>query len=146
MKAPLDFIRNLLAGLYAWIVSVYFGAILLDIVYSRLALDVLKPSEITAMFSHVADLLLFMGMVTVLAAICAIVSSWSLRSARNLFIASILLFVLVEFLTPILFSSLIQKVQTNLGLNIGPWIRIISSGLSSILAFLGLWKLHHPQS
>ena len=146
MKVSLDFIRYLLAGLYAWIVSVYFGAILLDIVYSRFASDVLKPSETTAMFSQVADLLIFMGMVTILAAICAIVSSWNLHSARNLFIASILLFASIEFLVPILFSWLIQTVQTNLGLNIGTWFRFISSGLSSVLAFAGLWKLHHSRS
>lgn len=146
MKVLLDFIRYLLAGLYAWIVSVYSGAILLDIVYARFASDVLKPSETTTLFSHVADLLLFIGMLAVLFAICAIVSSWNLRSARNLFIASILLFASIEFLTPILFSWLIMKAQTSLDLNIGTWIRFISSGLSSILAFAGLSKLHHSRS
>jgi len=146
MKAPLDFIRYLLAGLYAWIVSIYFGAVLLDIFYSRLALDVLRPSETSVLFSRVADLLLFMGMLAVLAAVCTIASSWNLRSARNLFIASILLFASIEFLMPILFSLLKQTLQTNPGLNIGTWIRFISSGLSSILAFTGLWKLHQSRS
>ncbi len=133
--------RYLLAGLYAWIVSTFFGTILLDILYSRVASRDLKPSETAAMFSQAADFLLLIGAVTLLAGIGAIGTLWSLGSVRNLFIAS-LFFVAAEFLTPMLFFSLLHNVQINLGLNIGMWIRLIGSTLSSILAFVGLWKLH----
>ncbi len=134
--------QSLFAGLYTWIVSTFFGAILLDIVYSNIASSALKPSETATMFSRGADFLLLIGTLAILAAIGAIGSSWSLRSVRNLFIASVLFVVVIEFLAPMLFFSLFQKVQVNLGLNIGPWVRLIASALSSILAFVGLWKPH----
>jgi hypothetical protein len=128
------------AGLYAWIVSTFFGAILVDVVYSHIASSDLAPSETRTIFSQVADFLLFVSALALLAGIGAIASSWSLASARNVFIAS-LLFVMLEFMTPMLFFSLLQNAQVNLGLDLGMWIRLIGSALSSILAFVGLWKL-----
>jgi hypothetical protein len=47
--------QYLIATLYTWIVSTYFGAILLDIVYASIARRALKPSETASMFSQVAD-------------------------------------------------------------------------------------------
>lgn len=143
MKTSTDHLPYLLAGLYTWIVSTFFGMTLLDIVYSRIAASALKPSETATLFSEAADFLLLIGMLTILAAIAAISSAWSSRSARNLFIASILVVIAIEFLAPILFFSLIQSIQVNLGLDPGLWIRLIASALSSILAFVGLWKLYH---
>ena len=141
MKTIANNWQYLLGGLYTWIVSIFFGAILLDIVYSNTVRSTLKPSETAALFSEGADFLLLIGTLTIIAAIGAICSSWSLGFVRNLFIASIL-FVVLEFLTPMLFFSLIQMAQINLGLNVGSWVRLSGSALSSILAFVGLWKLY----
>ena len=125
--------QYLLAALYTWIVTSFFGATLLDVVYARLAANTFNPFETASLFSEVADFLLLIGALTVLTAIGAIGVSWSLKSARNLFIASVLCILL-----PLLLYSLIDLVQTKLGLNVGTWIRLLTSALSSILAFLGL--------
>ncbi|MBI4739668.1 hypothetical protein HY772_09100 [Candidatus Woesearchaeota archaeon] len=132
--------RYLLVGLYTWIVTIFFGAILLDVVYAKIAVSVLKPSETATLFSKAADFLLLIGALTILAALGAIGSSWRLGSARNPFIASLVV-VALEFLTPMLFFPLLQQIQINLGLNVSPWIRLSASALSSILAFVGLWNL-----
>jgi hypothetical protein len=137
--------QYLIASLYTWIASTYFGAILLDIVYASIARRALKPSETANMLSQVADSLLCIGTLAALAAVGAIISAWNVGSARNLFIASAF-FVVAEFLTPMLFFSLFQKIQVSLGFNVGPWVRLIGSALSSILAFVGLWKLKASKS
>lgn len=136
--------RFLLCGLYTWIVSVYFGAILLDIMYANLALKLIDSSEIVTLFSEVSDFLLFISIFPILAAIVAIGSSWSMKTARILFIASILV-LLIGFLAPLMFFPLIRNLQASLGVNIGPWVRLVGSALPSILAFAGLWKLNPPQ-
>jgi len=128
----------LVVGFYAWVTAVFFGGILLDIMYSHLLYGVLSTFESTTVFSEVADILLLIGVITILAAIGAIAFSWSSRIARNLFIAS--LFILIfEFLTPVFFYQFVQNVKE---LNIGPWLRIIPSGLASILAFFGLHQYY----
>jgi hypothetical protein len=146
MKTRANNVQCLTAGLYAWIVSAFFGAVLLDIVYSRIAVSVFTPSETATLFSHAADFLFLVGTLTILAAVGAIGSAWGLGATRNLFIASILVVIAVEFLTPILFFPLIQSVQVNLGLNIGMWVRLIAGALSSILAFVGLGQLYHSMT
>jgi hypothetical protein len=45
-----------------------------------------------------------------------------------------------------LFFSLFQKMQVSLGFNVGPWVRLIASALSSILAFAGLGMLKVSKS
>ena len=119
-------------GLYTWIVTIFFGAILLDIVYSNLV-----PGAVTA-FSEVSDFLQLMGVLTILAAIGAIVFSWKSSIARNYFVASLGILFL-EFIIPIFFSHLIQGTQGSVSPTI---IRIIINGSASTLAFIGLHKLH----
>jgi hypothetical protein len=137
--------RFFLGGLYTWVVSAYFGAILLDIVYANLALNLIDSRETGTLFSEVSDFLLFISIFPILAAIGAIGSSWSIKTARNLFIASTLI-VLIGFLAPPMLFPLILNLQANLGINVGPWVRLVGSALPSILAFVGLWKLYPSQS
>ncbi len=137
MKGMLNYWQFLLAGLYTWIATIFFGATLLDIVYARLASRTFQPSETAPIFSEIADFLLVIGALTVLTALGAVGSAWHLGSARNLYIAS-LFFVIA----PMLFYGLIAAVQAGLGLNIGMWVRLATSALSSLLAFIGLWKLY----
>lgn len=133
------------AGLYTWIVTTFSGAILMDIVYSKVMSNSLEPSKTAAMFSEAANFLLFIGGVALLFGILTISRLWRSGSARNLFIAS-LFFVMVEFLAPILFLSLIQRVQVSLGFNLGMWIRLIACTLASVLAFVGLGRLYTSTS
>jgi hypothetical protein len=132
MRINQEGLSSFFGGLYTWIVTIFFGAILLDIVYSNLV-----PEAVTA-FSEVSDFLLLMGALTILAAIGAIVFSWKSSIARNYFIASLGI-ILLEFLIPVFFSQLIQGTQGSVSPTI---IRIIINGSASALAFFGLHKLY----
>jgi hypothetical protein len=125
----------LVIGFYAWMITIFFGAILLDILYANLLSDRLSNSAGNAVFSNVSDSLLWLGFMVVLAAIGAVVFSWKSKVTRNLFLASLLI-VIFEFIVPVFFSQLIVKTQTG---NLGPWLRIVLSGSASILAFIGLY-------
>jgi len=131
----------LLAAFYTWIASVFFGAVLLDIVYFNAASSSLAPAETLMLFSEAADFLLLILALTLLAGMVAVGAAWKVRPARNLFIASLLL-VVAEFLAPMLFFSIIETAQASLGFNVGSWVRLTLSALPPILAFLGLWKLN----
>jgi len=131
----------LLAAFYTWTASVFFGAVLLDIVYFNAASSSLAPAETLILFSEAADFLLLILALTLLAGMVAVGAAWKVRPARNLFIASLLL-VVAEFLAPMLFFSIIETAQASLGFNVGSWVRLTLSALPPILAFLGLWKLN----
>ena len=131
----------LLAAFYTWTASVFFGAVLLDIVYFNAASSALAPAETLMLFSEAADFLLLILALTLLAGMVAVGAAWKVRPARNLFIASLLL-VVAEFLAPMLFFSIIETAQASLGFNVGSWVRLTLSALPPILAFLGLWKLN----
>ena len=53
-------IHSFLIGLYVWVLTIFFGMVLLDILYARLV------PEAAAAFSEVSDFLLFTGLVTFL--------------------------------------------------------------------------------
>jgi len=129
-------------GFYAWISATFFGGILLDIVYFKLLSDGLNVLESTGVFSEIADALLCLGVVVVLAACGAIAASWKSRTTRSLLIASLLMLIL-EFVTPVFFSWLIPDTQNY---SFGPWLRLTLSGLASLLAFLGLQAYYRQGS
>jgi hypothetical protein len=141
MKRPVANWQFLLAALYTWIASVFFGAVLLDIVYFNAASSALPPPETIMLFSEAADFLLLILALTLLTGIVTVVAAWKVGLARNLFIASLLL-VIAEFLAPMLLFSIIEMAQASLGFNVGSWVRLTLSALPPILAFLGLWKLN----
>jgi hypothetical protein len=121
------------AGFYTWIVSIFFGAVLLDVVYSNLLGHMFGPSETAKIFSEVSDFLLPIGFVTVLTALSAIGFSWKSAASRNLFIASLII-LFIEFLAP--------AVLSEEALNSGYWIRLLVNGTASILSVIGFYKLY----
>gem|GEM_PF-6019291 len=125
---PGELVGSVVARFYTWVVAISFGAVIIDIMYSRLAPDA------EAAFSGVADFLLLLYAVTLLAAIAAVGLSWHLSAARNFFIASLAI-ICVGFLIPVFLSPLFRGVHSPA---LGTWIRIAISGLPSILAFIGL--------
>jgi hypothetical protein len=133
-------LQFLLAALYTWIASVFFGAVLLDIVYFNAASRTVAPDETIRLFSEAADVLLLVLALSLLAGVAAIAAAWKEGLARNLFIASFLL-VIAQFLAPVLLIDVIEAARASLGFNAGPWVRLTLNGLASLLAFLGLWKL-----
>lgn len=125
----------LLIGLYAWTVTVAFGAILLDVVYAS---QVRRGSP--AAMAEAGDVLLGLAALTVLAAIvavAAIAASWELKPARYLLVASLVV-VVASLLTPALLSDVVRDAERALGVRVGPSVRLGEAGLASILAFAGL--------
>ncbi len=122
------FLGTLVVGLYAWVATVSFGIVLIDIKYAR------SVPEATVAFSEVADFLLLVSAASVLVALAAIGVSWNSRIARNFLIAS-LLFSLFGLFVPVLLSPFLHD-----GSALGAGIRLIISGTISLLAFMGFYK------
>jgi hypothetical protein len=141
MKKPVANWQFLLAALYTWTASVFFGAVLLDIVYFNAASSTIAPADTIKLYMEAADFLLLILALTLLAGMVAVGAAWKVAPARNLFIASLLL-VVAEFLSPVLFFDVIEAMRVSLGFDAGSWVRLILSALPPILAFLGLWKLN----
>lgn len=123
-----------LANLYAWMTAVYFGAVVLDIIYANL-LRSSQPAEITTvLFSEVSDSLLFLLMLVVLSGMAALILTWNMVEVRFRLLASLLIF----FFSPFLLHVPIPFQEYSL---LGPAVRLLSRGLSFYLAFAGLWRL-----
>ena len=126
-------ITSFFIGLYVWVIGIFFGAILLDIVYSNLIVS--RNIETAEIFEEVSDFLLILGAVVIIAAVVSIVLSWKSKIARNLFIASFLI-IIFEFLGPLIFSKFVQEFSS------GQWIRLAISGLASMFASTGLYYFY----
>jgi hypothetical protein len=139
-------LRHLLAGAYAWMLAVFLGAVLLDIVYSGLLKDANGFVAASVVFSEVADFLLMLGAFTILSAFAAVVLAWDVGSARNLFLASSLLLIGFEFLVPVILFPILRSAQGSALLGLGPVIRLLPTALASLLAFAGVRDLHRQQN
>jgi hypothetical protein len=128
-------VRSLLVGFYGWVVTAYFGAVLLDTVYANAIRHVLDPSEAATIFSKASDFLLLVVAITALAALGAIGSSWQSTRVRNLFVASVLL-VMADPLVPIVFRPLLLESDA------GRWVRLLLSASASVLGLLGLQRFY----
>lgn len=126
MSDPAAPVRTLVTGLYAWLVAVCFGLAWLDIQYARLLPDA------RVAYGEVADFLLLVTSVTVLAGIAAVGLSWKSRSARNLLAASLLIGFLAPIAALIILSPQMQESSAT-----GSIIRLSVGGVASVLAFMG---------
>jgi hypothetical protein len=121
-------VGSFFVGSYGWLITIFFGMILVDILYSKRV-----PASASAS-SNISDLLLMVGCVVLISAVLALGFAWN-RPARNLLIASLCL-ILLEFIIPAFLSPFLQDPS---GLAIGPWLRVIPSGAASILALIGIY-------
>jgi hypothetical protein len=126
------FLRFLLVGFYSWISAVFFGGVIIDVVYARNLENILRADEKSWLFSEISDLLLLVAFILVITALIAIAVSWQSHSARNILIASLLIFSF-ELWLPIAVSIL--KISPDLS-----WLRLLLDGLASILAWMGLLR------
>jgi len=121
-------LNQAVVSLYAWLAAVYLGAVWLDRVYSRqLAGEKIASGE-------VADILLWIGGVTMLAGVAAIALAWQASTVRVYLIASLAILSL-EFLLPGLLAGLIGDTP-----GAGAGLRIAINVLASLLAIIGLGK------
>jgi hypothetical protein len=120
-------------GLYAWLATLSFGLVLLDVVYAGLV------PEATTALSEAADFLLLVNAVTILAALGALGLAWRSRTARNYLIASLTVIVLGFLAYALLAPSLPD------GSALGTWLRIGLAGSVSVLAFMGFYKYRNDE-
>lgn len=121
---PID---ALFLGLYAWMVTIFFGMVLIDIVYSN------RVPEAGGVIAGVADLLLVAAFVSVMIGAAALAISWRSKAARILLAASLCLLAL-EFLIPVGLGLFVQNSRQILS---GLWIEALLNGAASVFAFLG---------
>ena len=121
---------SLFVGLYSWLLAIFVGMIIIDILYANLIREEARAT------SEVSDFLLGIGFLVLISALVALTFSWQTKRTRNLVFVSLFL-VFFEFITPAIFSRFLQNPS---GLAIGPWLRIIPSSTASILAFIGMYQ------
>jgi hypothetical protein len=131
---------SLVAMLYCWSITAFFGAILLDVVYAGLLVEHGEAVDLDAVFRPVSDMLLRIGGVVAISGFATVALSWNTKPARNRFLASLLV-VSLEFVVPVLFSVLFGSGPGGPAIPFDPVIRPIVTGLASILAFAGSRRL-----
>jgi hypothetical protein len=134
MNKNLESFRTLVTGIYSWVVTIFFGIVLLDMAYANLLKDVLSTSQRIAILGEVSDLLLLIYGLGVLAGIGAVLLSLPIQLARNFLLLSLVM-VLFELLVPVFFTHLIENTQNPY---LGTWLRVSLSGMASQFAFAAL--------
>jgi hypothetical protein len=133
---------RLLGGIYSWLLAVFLGAVLLDAVYSGLLEHVPNFVAGPAVYSEVSDFVLIPGGLTLLFGLAAVVVSWHVRPARNLFLVSLMLLVGFEFFLPIVLFPILRGSAGSSVFGLGPSIRLVPTGLASLLASFGVRELY----
>jgi hypothetical protein len=126
--------------LYAGLLAVFFGEVVLDVVYARLLDRTGGFAGLAAVYAHVSDFLLLLGAPTLLLAFLAIAAAWSSRAARAPLLASAFLLG-VEFLAPMLLAPALRGPESAWPAGFGAGVRLVPLALAALLAFAGLGRL-----
>ena len=130
--APVELFRSLVVEGYTWLVTLRFGATLLDMVYAA------SVPQAAAGFGEASDFLLLISALSIFAAVPAIGLAWTSKIARYSYIASLIV-ILSGFAALFLFSP---ALLGDPGPGAGRAIRLVVTGLPSILAFVGLFGFY----
>jgi hypothetical protein len=84
-------LERLLAGVYAWLYAVFFGLVVLDVVYAGTLRAGLGASVADGILSEISDFLLLPYALLVLAGVLALSVGWPVRGVRYLLAISLLL-------------------------------------------------------
>ena len=125
-----------LVSLYPLLIAVFFGAVVIDIAYSRTLAASLPGRD--ALFRGVSDILLQIGFLVFVSGCAAILAAWRERQAQVLFLVSVIVFIAFGFLLPIAFMQ--QLGAAGMGSALGPTIRISVNLLAAALAIMGFYK------
>jgi hypothetical protein len=116
---------GVVVGVYAWIATISFGAVLLDVVYG---------SRATAGAAEAADFLLLLQVAALATGLAATAAAWSVPAARNLLVASLGLIVL-----GLAGGAILSGLPTGLEPGSGAPLRLLIHGAASALALTG-WR------
>jgi len=118
-----------IVGLYAWLTSISFGLVLMDIVYAGLV------PEAAETFREAADFQLHVNSIMIIAGLGSIWLSWNSSTARKFLLLSLGVIILGFFVYMFLSPFLEENSST------GATIRIVLYGFVSVLAFMGFYKI-----
>jgi len=131
--------NNLIDGivlLYPLLIAVFSGAVLLDIIYTRLLGSSINAPQAVAVYRGVSDALLQLGFLAVTSAIVSIALSWQHRTARNYFITSLAILIAFEFMLPVIIMPLANESQAFQ--SVGPWLRMMINFIAMAFGFVAL--------
>ena len=123
-------IKIIMVGLYCGMVCAFFGAVILDINYVNILASLPELRSPGLVYNEISDLLLFISIVTVVCGLIATGLIWDSVKARNFFIASVAVMILV-LVIPLVFGETIAK------LNIGHWFRVLAGSTATTLVLSG---------
>lgn len=132
-------VSQAVGGIYSWLLAMYFGAVLLDIVYSSLLDSAGADTQLA--YSKVSDFLLLIVGLTLLMGFVAVGFSWTNSAARNLFAASLLVLVAAGFLALLVLFPLARSSPESTILNYGPLFRLVPIGIASVIGLMGFRSL-----
>ena len=139
--------KRFFGGFYAWSISVFFGAVLLDVVYSRLVQTSVSGGKESSIFHDVSDFLLLIGGVMVLSGFIAVVSSWNVPASRNLFALSLLVVGGSEIVLPNILLPVLRTSAGSVVPSLASLLRLLPILLASFLAIVGLqWQFPRDRS
>lgn len=150
---------------YVWVIMTLFGAIVFEtlVIYPDIFHDVPTSFEVGMAFMSVRgphDFFPPIGMLSLGTGIGAVATGWRLKASRNWFLGSVLLVLFGEFLLSVFFfwprntimfeqgaavHSIAVLKQTAREFQVGHWVRVGTSALASLLAFVGLLKAHRQR-
>lgn len=119
---------SMVTGFYAWLVAVFFGLTWIDSVYARHA-----PQAEEA-FREVADFLLIILFIILLAGLGAIAQCWKIRAGRGLIGASLAIIVVAPLLV------LMAAPSLQIAPSLGAAVRWLIGIVASTLAFAGFYR------
>jgi hypothetical protein len=131
---------RVVGGMYAWTITLYFGAVLLDVVYSRPMTGSIGTAAQGAL-NEVSDLLLMIEAFALVAGLAAIGLSWGVPAARTLFATSLVVALLPTLLAVMVLLPLSRTSPGAPILAYGPLIRLAPLGLGSAIGILALGSL-----
>lgn len=138
MSAFTHAVRSLVVSLYPLSVAAFAGAVIVDVLYSRLLANASSLAERVALLHNVSDILLKLGLLVFLFGIAAIFAAWHDKRALALFVISLFVLFPLEFLIPVILAQ--QFRLAAVGPLFGPAIRILVNMLAAALAIIGFYR------
>lgn len=121
--------------IYAFLTAMNFGAMILDIIYARMLSNNPPQQGASVLFVEVADSLLTLNLLVLLAGLVALSFIWEFKNVRLLFLSSIVLSIVIPLML-VPFVDVTQDVSL-----MGSIFRLLVNSVVAGLVFKGMWAL-----
>lgn len=151
---------------YLWLVMIQLGALIFEtfVIYPNIFHNVPQSLETTMTFMVISgpgDFFPFVGLLSLLAGAGSLIVGWRVKPARYWLLSSVLLIVIGEFLLSVVYfwprntimftegmevHSAAYLQQTAREFQTGHWLRVGTSFVASVGAFVGFLKFDRHRS